>query len=240
MITQLEQREVVPTKPQLYEYVEVEDGCGPHFQGECLRVRSGPGESYPVIAGLRTGIVLKVADTVIGEGRVWYKILFNEGLRFSERVAGNWYVSADYVRLFMDEGILNLSNNENASSTKRIFIDRSQQMLYAYDGATLFLEVLISTGLELNPTPRGTFTVYRKTPSRYMQGPIPDVSDDYFDLPGVPWNLYFTSEGAVIHGAYWHDKFGQPWSHGCVNLPPEQAQKLYQWADIGTKVLVQD
>src|SRR3989344_5910355 len=113
MITQLEQREVVPTKPQLYEYVEVEDGCGPHFQGECLRVRSGPGESYPVIAGLRTGIVLRVADTVIGEGRVWYKILFNEGLRFSERVAGNWYVSADYVRLFMDEGILNLSNNEN-------------------------------------------------------------------------------------------------------------------------------
>jgi lipoprotein-anchoring transpeptidase ErfK/SrfK len=113
-------------------------------------------------------------------------------------------------------------------------------MLYAYDGDTLYMQEAISTGLELTPTPRGVFTVYRMTPSRYMQGPIPGISDQYFDLPGVPWNLYFTPEGAVIHGAYWHDRFGSPWSHGCVNLPPEKAKKLYAWAEIGTKVVVQD
>ncbi|MCR4306356.1 MAG: L,D-transpeptidase, partial [Candidatus Yonathbacteria bacterium] len=90
------------------------------------------------------------------------------------------------------------------------------------------------------PTPRGTFTIFKKTPSRYMQGPIPDIADQYYDLPGVPWNLYFTHEGAVIHGAYWHDSFGSAYSHGCVNLPPEQARKLYNWADLGTGVIVKD
>ncbi|MFA5877656.1 MAG: L,D-transpeptidase, partial [Candidatus Paceibacterota bacterium] len=60
------------------------------------------------------------------------------------------------------------------------------------------------------------------------------------DLPGVPWNLYFTLQGGAIHGTYWHTKFGEPWSHGCVNLPPAHAKKLYQWADVGTIVIVQD
>jgi lipoprotein-anchoring transpeptidase ErfK/SrfK len=71
-----------------------------------------------------------------------------------------------------------------------------------------------------------------------MQGPLKGVSGQVYDLPGVPWDLYFTAEGAVIHGAYWHDKFGQPWSHGCVNLSPQNAKKLYLWADIGTTVIV--
>ena len=73
-----------------------------------------------------------------------------------------------------------------------------------------------------------------------MQGPLPGISDQYYDLPGVPWNLYFTHEGAAIHGAYWHDNFGKPRSHGCVNLPLAEAHKLYTWADIGVQVFVQD
>ena len=102
------------------------------------------------------------------------------------------------------------------------------------------MEEPVSTGLELTPTPRGVFSVYKKTPTRYMQGPLPDISDQYYDLPGVPWNLYFTKQGAVIHGAYWHNSFGTPWSHGCVNLPPEKARELYLWAELGTQVLVRD
>jgi lipoprotein-anchoring transpeptidase ErfK/SrfK len=119
-------------------------------------------------------------------------------------------------------------------------VDVSEEKLYAYDGDKLFMEESISTGLEFTPTPRGTFTIFKMTPSRFMQGPIPGVSDQVYDLPGVPWNLYFTAGGAVIHGAYWHDKFGQPWSHGCVNLSTENAKKLYAWAVIGMKVTVQN
>jgi lipoprotein-anchoring transpeptidase ErfK/SrfK len=74
-----------------------------------------------------------------------------------------------------------------------------------------------------------------------MQGPLPNIKDkQHYDLPGVPWNLYFTEGGAVIHGAYWHKSFGSPYSHGCVNLSPENAHTLYSWADLGTTVVVRD
>ena len=74
-----------------------------------------------------------------------------------------------------------------------------------------------------------------------MQGPLPNLSSrQVYDLPGVPWNLYFTSGGAVIHGAYWHTSFGTPYSHGCVNLLPADARKIYDWADVGTTVTVRD
>lgn len=73
-----------------------------------------------------------------------------------------------------------------------------------------------------------------------MQGPIPGITDQYYDLPGVPWNLYFTYQGAAIHGTYWHKNFGKQSSHGCVNLTTEEAQKLYNWAGVGTFVIVQD
>jgi lipoprotein-anchoring transpeptidase ErfK/SrfK len=73
-----------------------------------------------------------------------------------------------------------------------------------------------------------------------MQGPIEGISTQYYDLPGVPWDLYFTNEGAVFHGAYWHDEFGKVHSNGCVNLPVAKAKELYAWADLGTQVVVRD
>jgi lipoprotein-anchoring transpeptidase ErfK/SrfK len=228
----------VAVAPPLFQYIEVIDSCGVHYEGICVNLRSGPGVEYPAVTKLRTGIVLKVADTVTVDDKVWYKIQFDEGVRYPERVTGDWYVSADYVQLFTDEGDKVSYAGVAIENNKKIIIDISEQMLSAYDGDTLFMQEPISTGLEFTPTPRGTFVIYKKTPSRYMQGPVPDVSEDYYDLPGVPWDLYFTYGGAVIHGAYWHDNFGQPWSHGCVNLPSPKARELYLWADVGTLVTV--
>lgn len=234
---------VVPVQKVLFEYVEITDSCGPHFEGTCLVVRSGPGTDYPVVAQLRNGIVLKVAGKIEREGGVWYRIVFDEWLRYPERIQDDWYIAAAYARILLDEGLRVIdatTTRAAASSTKRIVVNRTTQTLYAYEGDTVVMEEDISTGLELTPTPGGTFTIFRKTPSRYMQGPIPEVSDQYYDLPGVPWNLYFTHGGAVIHGAYWHTSFGTKYSHGCVNLPPEVARELYYWADLGTKVVVTD
>lgn len=230
---------IIDTGPR-FEYIEVLDGCGPYYMGSCVNVRSGPGEEYSVVARLRTGVVLRVAETVIHGDQAWYKIKFEDGVRYPERITGDWYVAASYVQLTTDKGDELLTSDNNNATAKRIVVDLSEEVLYAYDGDVLFMKEFISTGLEFTPTPRGTFTVFKKTPSRYMQGPVPDVSDQYFDLPGVPWDLYFSHEGAVIHGAYWHDNFGKPWSHGCVNLPVQKAKELYQWTDIGTSVVVQD
>jgi len=239
--TDTDQDVILPIEKLLFEYVEIVDGCGQHFEGECLNVRSGPGTEYPVVTQLRNDIVLKVGGKVQRDDQTWYKIVFDEYLRYPERVTGDWYIASQYVQILFDEGDKTIWEDGPASTTKRIVVDRSEQKLYAYDGEELFMEASISTGLALTPTPRGKFTIFKKTPSRYMQGPLAGLaSDQYYDLPGVPWNLYFTNEGAVIHGAYWHNSFGSTYSHGCVNLPPTEASVLYNWAELGIEVEVRD
>jgi lipoprotein-anchoring transpeptidase ErfK/SrfK len=131
------------------------------------------------------------------------------------------------------------SEKNIAKSTKKIVVKLSEQRLYAYDNDEKFMDVPISSGLNDLPTPIGTFNIFSKTPSRYMQGPLPGVSDQEYDLPGVPWTMYFTHSGAAIHGAYWHNNFGEQWSHGCINLIPADAEILYAWADAGTEVTVE-
>jgi lipoprotein-anchoring transpeptidase ErfK/SrfK len=228
------------TTPKPQQYIEVIDSCGPYYEGACVNMRTGPGVEYPSVLKLRNGMVLKVVDAVTVGDKLWYKIGFDGSVRYPERVKGDWYVESSNVRLFTDIGQIETTAGLNASSTKRIVVDRSDEMLYAYDGDTLFMKQSISVGLELTPTPRGTFWIYKKTPDAYMQGPLPGVSEQYYDLPGVPWDLYFTYQGGALHGAYWHNHFGEPWSHGCVNLPPEQAKILYDWAELGTPVTVHD
>jgi len=233
------------TTTSLLSYVEIIGGCGPYYNvGACVNLRSGPGTEFPVVSRLRTGIVLRVeSDKVVAlDGSPWHKIVFDKGIRYPERIAGDWYVTASstLVRSVENVGDIFSPVGTTASTSKRVVVSLSEGMLYAYDGKELFMKEPTSPGLDLTPTPRGLFTVYYKTPSRYMQGPIPGISDQEYDLPGVPWNLYFTAEGAVIHGAYWHDNFGKKWSHGCVNLSPESAKKIYEWAEIGMPVIVRD
>lgn len=224
------------------QYVEVVDSCDAHFGGACVRARACPSTECPVVTSLRTGMVLKTDGEITeAEGIKWYHIVFDEWVRYSDRIAQEFYVSADYLKVIdsyktryaKDAKVENLTN-------KKIIVDRSEQKLYAYDGEELFMEVLVSTGLDDLPTPRGNFNIFEKTPSRYMQGPLPGISEQYYDLPGVPWTMYFTYQGGAIHGAYWHDKFGSQWSHGCVNLVPTDSEKLYDWADLGTTVIVRD
>jgi len=191
-----------------------------------------------VVSRLRNGQVLEVSRLFKAADRWWYQIVFSGWLRYPERLEGEWYIAADYVEQVEREALEKPGEDEDAE--KRIIVNLSEQKLIAFEGEQVFMETDISTGLAGTLTPRGAFLVFYRTPSRYMQGPIPGISDDEYDLPGVPWNLYFTEQGAVIHGAYWHDNFGMNWSHGCVNLPPEQAKKLYKWTPLGTEVLVRD
>lgn len=221
-------------------YIEVTDSCGVHFQGECVRVRSGPSLSYPVVNNVRTGVVLKTDGTkILADGHIWYHVVFDEWLSYPERLTTEWYVAGDFVREFRDEGLVELQKGQHVETDKHIVVDISDQLLYAYEGDTLVMVEEVSTGIPSSPTPIGNFTVFKKTPTRYMQGPLPGQTD-YYDLPGVPWDLYFTSGGAVIHGAFWHESFGSLYSHGCVNLPVGIAEKVYKWADLGMPVKVQE
>lgn len=111
-----------------------------------------------------------------------------------------------------------------------IEIDLASQTLTAWQGDVPVLRTVVSSGKASTPTVTGRFAIYHKLDSQRMTGP------DY-DLPGVPWVMYFFKDYA-IHGAYWHANFGVPTSHGCVNLTVEDAQMLYNWASEGTEVWV--
>jgi LysM repeat protein len=116
-------------------------------------------------------------------------------------------------------------------SGRQIVVDLSDQRTYAFENGVLVRNVLVSTGLPATPTVQGDYTVYTKIPSQTMSGP------GYY-LPGVPFVMYFY-QGYSFHGTYWHNNFGFPMSHGCVNMPTPEAEWLYNFASVGTPVHVQ-
>ena len=119
-----------------------------------------------------------------------------------------------------------------ADGRRWIEVDLSDQTLTAWQGDVAVLHTTVSTGKAATPTVVGRFAIQTKYESQHMTG------DDY-DLPGVPWVMYFFEDYA-IHGAYWHANFGTPTSHGCVNMRISEAKALYQWADMGTEVVVHE
>lgn len=118
---------------------------------------------------------------------------------------------------------------------KWIDVNLSTQYMVAYDGNSVFIESYVSTGRPGFDTPTGTFYINSKLESQTMEGVI---GGEYYNVPDVPWVMYFTDEGHALHGTYWHNNFGQVMSHGCVNLPMDVAQALYFWAPIGTPVVI--
>ena len=112
--------------------------------------------------------------------------------------------------------------------TRWIDVDLSQQMLYAYEGDTIVASFLVSTGVPAFPTVTGQYHIYIKLVSTLMAG------DGYY-LPNVPYTMYFY-KGYGIHGTYWHNNFGHPMSHGCVNMYTPDAEWMFYWASVGTLV----
>jgi lipoprotein-anchoring transpeptidase ErfK/SrfK len=109
-----------------------------------------------------------------------------------------------------------------------IDVNLTHQVLVAYERDTPVRTMYVSTGLPHTPTPTGRFHIYVKYHTDDMSGP------GYY-LVDVPYVMYFY-RGYGLHGTYWHDNFGQPMSHGCVNLPTPDAEWLYNWAPEGTLV----
>ncbi len=116
------------------------------------------------------------------------------------------------------------------ATRKEIVVELDAQIVRAYEDGRLVRTVSVSTGLPGTPTVQGEYSIYYKTESQTMSGP------GYY-LPAVPYVMYFY-KGYGLHGTYWHDNFGHPMSHGCVNLPTPDAKWFYEWAEIGTPVLV--
>jgi lipoprotein-anchoring transpeptidase ErfK/SrfK len=111
-----------------------------------------------------------------------------------------------------------------------IDIDLSEQWLTAYEGDTPVFGAAVSTGIDGYNTPVGQFAIEWMLEWETMEGA------DYY-LPDVPYVMYF-ADYLAIHGTYWHDNFGYPMSHGCVNLTISAAGWLYNWVSIGTPIWI--
>jgi hypothetical protein len=122
---------------------------------------------------------------------------------------------------------------------KRIEVNLTTQTLTAYEFNQPVLNATISSGIPNGPrdanglstkTPEGEFRILDKMPAKHMgNGNLFADFDDY-ELPGVPWTCFFTSQGHAFHGTYWHENFGVPMSRGCINMRTEEAKWLFRWA----------
>jgi lipoprotein-anchoring transpeptidase ErfK/SrfK len=112
-------------------------------------------------------------------------------------------------------------------------INLSTQYMTFYQGDREVISSYVSTGRDEFATPPGTFYINSKLPSQTMEGVL---GGEYYNVPDVPWVMYFTNVGHAIHGAYWHNNFGTQMSHGCINLPLDVAELVYQYSPIGTRV----
>jgi len=121
----------------------------------------------------------------------------------------------------------------DSGAEKWIDVNLSNQTITAYEGQTPVMQAVVSTGTWRTPTVVGTFKIQSKYPLTRMFG---GSGADYYDLWNVPHVMYFY-KGYGFHGTYWHNNFGTPMSHGCVNLSLTDAAWLYEWASVGTKVV---
>ena len=151
-------------------------------------------------------------------GVIWYQFL-------DDRTKESYLVQGEHLRPVTAEELTPISP-ENRD--KQIEIDLTKQRLVAFEGSRPVFSTRIATGYFEGDTPVGEFRVERKTPTRHMAS---DLQGNEFDLPGVPWVCYISWTGVSFHGTYWHNNYGTPQSHGCINLTPEAAKWVYRWTD---------
>ena len=156
------------------------------------------------------------------EKSIWYEI-------YDSYLKKNFYVSSHDMRLIPDDE-LSLLSPEVPDEEKHIVVDLSTQLVTAFEGEKLVFSERCASGVKGTDTPKGEFRTYHKGPSVHMTNEGDALENEsVYSLPGVPWCSFFTGAGNAFHGTYWHNDYGLPRSHGCVNLPSESAKFIYRW-----------
>ncbi|AFZ55792.1 L,D-transpeptidase [Anabaena cylindrica FACHB-243] len=165
-------------------------------------------------------------------------LIYPDWMRPLKILLAGAFVSASILTPVSGQVWANSHNNKIAtaietlkqSDQRWIQIDLSKQNLIAWEGSKPVYAITISSGKRSTPTRVGTFKIQTKLKKTRMQG-------RGYNVPNVPHTMYYQG-GYAIHGAYWHNRFGTPVSHGCVNLAPNHAKWVFEWADVGTPVVI--
>ena len=165
--------------------------------------------------------VMSAVDST--DGSIWYRLL-------DDKFEQYYYAPAKDIRLIPADELAPLSPGIPIED-KRVEVRLDEQLLLAYENGRAVFATRISTGGRrlsgTYTTPVGNFITYHKRPTRHMANG--DIASNGFDFPGVPWVLYITEGGISFHGTYWHNDYGIPHSHGCINMTPHAAKWLYRW-----------
>jgi hypothetical protein len=144
---------------------------------------------------------------------------------------GEWIDSRQVARVDP-----NLTPPPGVTTDRWISVNLFEQTLAVYAGHRLVFATMVSTGVDHFWTRPGLFHIQKKLETETMSNSVPD---DFYYLEDVPFTMYF-DEARALHGAYWHNGFGYPRSHGCVNLSVGDSHWLYNWASVGDAVYVFD
>lgn len=156
------------------------------------------------------------------EKSIWYQI-------YDFYLKKYFYVASHDMRLIPNDE-LTLLSPEVPEGDKKIVVDLSTQLVTAFEGEKLVFSQRCSSGVKGTDTPKGEFRTYHKGPSVHMTNEGDAVENEsVYSLPGVPWCSFFTGAGNAFHGTFWHNDYGRPRSHGCVNLPSDAAKFIYRW-----------
>jgi lipoprotein-anchoring transpeptidase ErfK/SrfK len=205
-------------------------------QPEGANVRSGPGTDYGLEGFLEGGDQVEIT----GRYGDWWEIAYEDGRAWvydgvveATGVDDVPEIAAVPTRVPSSPSIIPTAAPASEISEKRwIDVSLSEQRLRAYENGQVVRSTLVSTGLSKTPTVQGQFRIWIKLRYDDMEGP------DYY-LEDVPYVMYFY-QGYGLHGTFWHSNFGQPMSHGCVNLPTEEAGWVFDFVDVGTLVNVRE
>jgi hypothetical protein len=127
------------------------------------------------------------------------------------------------------------TNLSPEASGKYIKVDLSEQKMYIYENGVELKTFLISSGTRFHPTPLAKTTVLAKIPVMTYAWNYGPGNPDNYNLPNVKWNMRILKH-IYIHSAYWHNNFGHPMSHGCINMRTADAEWVYNWSTVGTTV----
>ncbi len=163
------------------------------------------------------------AATNSSDGKIWYQVL-------DDKWNKKYFAPAEHIRLIPDDELAPLSTSI-PDADKKIQVRLNDQLVFAYENGDPVFVTRAATGAAFRDgtysTPTGSFMTFHKRPTRHMAAG--DITSNGFDLPGVPWVMYITEAGISLHGTFWHNDFGHPKSHGCVNLTPSAAKWLFRW-----------
>jgi hypothetical protein len=180
---------------------------------------------------------------------VWMdQIRTNNGFveyRWNEDIHGHGYGYGAYGEFYWADGAaFKVLTEEDVEpihpdvdpNNKRIDVNLDYQMLSCYEGNTEVYFCRISSGIGYDPetgqpseklaTPVGNLLIHWKIISQNMTA---GNFQSGYSTPAVPWSTMISGDGVAIHGAFWHNAFGEKRSHGCINVSPEDAKWIFRW-----------